>query len=175
MDFVLLVQKGPEEEQVQRTRTAREQLSINCTIDSKNAKEWYSKLSQLIIKPQQILQNTIQQAASKALFMLSFFSFETIFLQVTQHLASGNVSEEDTLAQLALLQHINLNSDQLAELFQRIHSNAPTSYKKEKLQLAFAKTLRTTIWNWMNNYPLEFVTLCQGKRMQGNSLKTKFL
>lgn len=84
-----------------------------------------------------------------------------------------NPTEEEISSQLNLLQYLNYDADQLAELLKKVDSAANT-YKRDKVQFVLAKVLRKAIWNWIDNYPIQFVSLCQGTlKLQGKKQKTK--
>jgi len=34
-------------------------------------------------------------------------------------------------------------------------------FKRDSLRLLLSRVLTRAIWNWINNYPMEFVSLCQ--------------
>lgn len=82
-------------------------------------------------------------------------------------LPHGNPTEEEVSSQLNLLQYLNYDADQLAELLKKVDS-ATNTYKKDKVQFILARVLRKAIWNWIDNYPIQFVSLCQGTlKLQG--------
>lgn len=83
---------------------------------------------------------------------------------------------------------MNFNSDRLSDLLQEL-SRSLKQFKKNSqvtasfvlccverlltiactVQMIVAQTLRLGIWNWINQYPMEFVQLCQsGHRLRGS-------
>ena len=137
-------------------------------LDDRLARECYGKITPLVTKMQQFFQDKVQAAASKALFLLSVYNYDSIIGNLTQHmLPHGNPSEEEIILQLTLLQYLNNDATQLAELLKKVDS-ATNTYKKDKVQFVLARVLRKAIWNWIDNYPIQFVSLCQGSlKLQG--------
>jgi neurofibromin 1 len=131
------------------------------------ALDMFSKLSYFIGKTHVHLNAEIQTEAQKCLFQLSASNYENIIGNLTQCF-TANLPEEESCQQLALIEHLNLNSKHLAGLLDKVNRNI-ASFKKTGVQFALAKALRKAIWNWIDNYPMEFVALCQtGERMKGN-------
>eukprot|EP01113_Clastostelium_recurvatum_P009144 TRINITY_DN1436_c0_g1_i2.p1 TRINITY_DN1436_c0_g1~~TRINITY_DN1436_c0_g1_i2.p1 ORF type:complete len:2696 (+),score=879.69 TRINITY_DN1436_c0_g1_i2:238-8325(+) len=110
-----------------------------------------------------------QHNAGSLLFQLSASNYEVVFSKIleTLHTISIGKESEDVLNQLMLLEYFNLNSKRLSELVDRINKYI-AHFRKERQQLLLAQTLRKAIWNWIGNYPMEFVGLCQsGARLPG--------
>lgn len=130
-------------------------------MDKLLAENTYKTINLLLTKAQPAFQAKVQQAAMKALFLLSVYNFEVVIPNVCSHmLPQSNPPEDEIIAQLTLLQHINLNSTQLSDVLKKIE-NAIQVYKKDKIQILLANVIRKIIWNWIDNYSIEFVTLCQ--------------
>ncbi|CAG8742080.1 6530_t:CDS:2, partial [Racocetra fulgida] len=70
-------------------------------------------------------------------------------------------------AELRLLEVSDLNSKRLSMVLQELCDSISTLRKPA--QIVMATVLRKAIWNWIEVFPAEFVTLCQTqKRMGGN-------
>lgn len=138
-------------------------------LEDRLARDCYGKITPLVIKPQPVFGHKIQKAAARALFLLSVYNYDAIIGNLTQHmLPHCNPSEEDIASQLHLLQYLNNDATQLAELLKKVDS-ANQTYRKDKTQFLLARVLRRAIWNWIDNYPIQFVSLCQGSlKLQGN-------
>ncbi|KNC49089.1 neurofibromatosis type 1 [Thecamonas trahens ATCC 50062] len=123
-----------------------------------------------ILTPHPLLNDELTAEAGNVLFHLSASNFDVVFAQIKLKIKNLLVqqSEEDpATSELLLIQHINFNAERLADLVQEL-SRSLSSFKKNSTQIV-ATSLRVAIWNWINQYPLEFVLLCQsGHRMRGN-------
>lgn len=65
------------------------------------------------------------------------------------------------------VEYLNLTMKRLSELVTKLLKIAQNMKKGASLTL-MAKVLRQAIWNWIDNYPMEFVTLSQsGAKMPG--------
>lgn len=72
------------------------------------------------------------------------------------------LSTEDS--SLHAIEYLNLTMKRLSELITKLLKIALTWKKGGSLTL-MAKSLRQAIWNWIDNYPMEFVTLSQSVRI----------
>lgn len=119
----------------------------------------FAKLQAFITKPLPVLEDELRQAASQAAFQLSASNYETIF-QTLSFCFVTPLSEEETCTNIGLFEHLCLNITRLSGLFDRINRNI-ANFKKSTVQFTLAKALHKVIWNWINNYPMQFVTICQ--------------
>eukprot|EP01133_Synstelium_polycarpum_P017457 gene17457-20830_t len=112
-----------------------------------------------------------QRMTGSAIFQLSATNYEAVSTKVSEilHTAiNSKEADESFTNQFHLIEHLNLNSKRLAELLDRIGKVLP-SLKKERHQLILAQVLKRAVWNWIDNYPMEFVTLCKMcERFPGN-------
>jgi hypothetical protein len=107
----------------------------------------------------------LQRVAGRCLFQLSATNYDAVISLVS--FSSATTSEEELATQFQLMEYLNLNSRRLAELLQKMNQVVPL-LKKDAQRFGVAKVLRTAIWNWIDNYPMEFVSLCQsGHRLPG--------
>jgi hypothetical protein len=122
----------------------------------------------LLTKQHPHLHKEITDASAFVLFQLSASNYDTLIGSVNQIFASAaSSSEEDTIAQLGLIEHLNLKRERLMDLLGKVNRAAP-AIKKAGVQLALARVLRKAIWNWIDHYPMEFVTLCKsGVKLSG--------
>jgi neurofibromin 1 len=75
---------------------------------------------------------------------------------------------DETTNQYLMLQHLDMNTKRLTNLFSKIMQNINAYAKKPNHQLLLAKAFRKAIWNWIDSYPMEFVQLCKsGQRFPG--------
>jgi len=107
----------------------------------------------------------LQRVAGRCLFQLSATNYDAVISLVS--FSSATTNEEELATQFQLMEYLNLNSRRLAELLQKMNQVVPL-LKKDAQRFGVAKVLRTAIWNWIDNYPMEFVSLCQsGHRLPG--------
>ena len=91
------------------------------------------------------------------------------FLQPTK---GKTVSEEDFLSSLELVSYLHMNADKLVELMGKLEILSK-NLKKINHQAQFADILRTTIWNWINNFTMEFLSLTHEKQTSDHKLSSK--
>lgn len=77
-------------------------------------------------------------------------------------------STEDS--SLHAIEYLNLTMKRLSELITKLLKIALTWKKGGSLTL-MAKALRQAIWNWIDNYPMEFVTLSQSVRLLSTGMR----
>ncbi|GAM17779.1 hypothetical protein SAMD00019534_009540 [Acytostelium subglobosum LB1] len=109
-------------------------------------------------------ESELQVSSGKVIFQLSATNYETVSAKLTEILitivtSKGEVDEQVT-NQFFLIEHLNLNSKRLSELLDKITKSA-NHFKKERHQFVLSQVLRKAVWNWIDNYPMEFVTLCK--------------
>lgn len=110
------------------------------------------------------------------MFQLSATNYESVFSKIAEsiHAIVNGKDTDDTTSNFTLVECLNLNSRRLSELLERISRAAP-HFKKEKQQNVISQVLRKAIWNWIDNYPMEFVALCQsGTRFPGKLIDITF-
>jgi len=121
----------------------------------------FRHVAMLLTKQHPHLHKEITDASAFVLFQLSASNYDTLIGSINQIFAStASSSEEDTISQLNLIEHLNLKRERLMDLLSKINRAAP-SIKKAGVQLALARVLRKAIWNWIDQYPMEFVQLCR--------------
>ncbi|EFA82125.1 neurofibromin [Heterostelium album PN500] len=105
-----------------------------------------------------------QVNSGKVIFQLSATNYETVSAKIGEilHVIVNGKGEADEAFtnQFFLIEHLNLNSKRLSELLDKITKSA-THFKKERHQFILSQVLRKAVWNWIDNYPMEFVTLCK--------------
>ena len=65
------------------------------------------------------------------------------------------------------VEYLNLTMTRLSQLVATLHKLARNMKKGASLTL-MAKVLRQAIWNWIDNYPMEFVVLSQSVRLSSH-------
>ncbi|KAF2077194.1 hypothetical protein CYY_001515 [Polysphondylium violaceum] len=112
----------------------------------------------------------LQESSGKVIFQLSATNYETVSGKITEiihAIVTGKETEELT-NQFYLIEHMNLNSKRLSELLEKITKSA-NHFKKDKQQMIISQVMKKAVWNWIDNYPMEFVALCQScERLPGN-------
>lgn len=133
------------------------------------AVQMFRQVMSLLTRQHTHLHAEIHKQAAMVLFQLSASNYDTIIGSINMiftNVTGG--SEEETIAQLLLVEHINLNMKRLSELLDKVNRST-AHFKKAGVQYAVARVLRKAIWNWIDHYPMEFVSLCQkGVRLPGN-------
>ncbi|CAG8746171.1 7788_t:CDS:2, partial [Dentiscutata heterogama] len=108
----------------------------------------------------------IYKNAGRVIFYISASNWNVVFSRIRHriaYLAAANDNWTET-AELKLLEVSDLNSRRLSMVLQ--------GNLKRSAQIVMATVLRKAIWNWIEVFPAEFVTLCQTqKRMGGNPEK----
>lgn len=67
-----------------------------------------------------------------------------------------------------MIEHLDMSYNRISELLLQINNSVAVYTKKSSRQPLIARVIRKAIWNWIDNYPLDFVELCKnGKRMEG--------
>merc|ERR1711862_379393 len=132
------------------------------------ASELYKYISNEINKQHSALDNEIKSSAKKCLFYLSASNFSLVAKNIIPNLNSQNLTEEEIQTTISLLEYLNHNEKSLGMMIQMI-GKALNGLKKSNIQILMAKILRTIIWSWIDNFPFQFISLCQsGRRMSGN-------
>eukprot|EP01132_Coremiostelium_polycephalum_P003622 gene3622-4511_t len=115
-------------------------------------------------------EQEIQTNSGSVIFQLSATNYETVSSKITEiihAIVNGKESDEHT-SQFYLIEHLNLNSKRLSELLDKITKSA-AHFKKDRQQLIISQVMKKAVWNWIDNYPMEFVSLCQScERLPGN-------
>jgi neurofibromin 1 len=114
----------------------------------------------------------LQEAASRCLYQLSASNYETIIPNMVAAIGQATV-EEDVIMHINLLETLNTNRKQLAELFKRLEKIIVNT-KKSPVLICFARVLRKIIWNWIDRYPIEFVNLCKSESKLEGKRKIHF-
>eukprot|EP01090_Pellita_catalonica_P017046 TRINITY_DN5062_c0_g4_i1.p1 TRINITY_DN5062_c0_g4~~TRINITY_DN5062_c0_g4_i1.p1 ORF type:complete len:2520 (+),score=346.34 TRINITY_DN5062_c0_g4_i1:70-7629(+) len=111
----------------------------------------------------------IRDSAGRLLFQLSASNYESPVLAKI-----GFTISDEVTTPLNLIEYFNLNKSRLGELVSRftkhidmkqgVFKKAPSGH-----WLLLARVLTKAIWNWIDHYPMEFVSLCQsGTRLSGS-------
>eukprot|EP01088_Endostelium_zonatum_P001228 TRINITY_DN1152_c0_g1_i1.p1 TRINITY_DN1152_c0_g1~~TRINITY_DN1152_c0_g1_i1.p1 ORF type:complete len:2790 (-),score=689.70 TRINITY_DN1152_c0_g1_i1:4-8373(-) len=92
---------------------------------------------------------------------------------VMNAIISGITNPDEVNSPLNLIEFININQKALGKLLEAIGSKMDNDknsvFKKLGHQLLLARVLSKGIWNFINHYPMEFVSLCQlTTKLDGN-------
>ena len=120
-------------------------------------------------KTQTVMQKEIHEIVVKCLFQLSASNFAIVTKNITQYLTAQQLTEEDIASHISLLEYLNHNDKSLGMMIQMI-GKALNGQKKSNIQVAMAKVLRSIIWSWIDNFPWQFIALCQSGQRLGGSL-----
>lgn len=113
------------------------------------------------------MQKELHEISKKCLFQLSASNFTHVTKNITTFLTPQTLTEEDIQNHVTLLEYMNINDKALGMTIQMI-GKALNGQKKTNIQIAMAKVLRNIIWNWIDNFPWQFISLCQsGQRIGG--------
>ena len=84
---------------------------------------------------------------------------------------SNNIAVPDeTTTPINLLEYLNLNSNRLSNLLVTLAKAVDAGvFKKDNTKLLLARVLTKAIWNWIDHYPMEFVSLCQSSTRLGGT------
>ena len=126
----------------------------------------YKILHATILIREQEPYKSLLNTAGLTLFSLSSTNAEAVYGQ-------GNFftdlnDELQLQISFFMMENLNLNSRRLSELLQKLVKISPL-IKKDPQRFGLAKSLRKAIWNWIDNFPIEFVSLCKtGQRLPGS-------
>ncbi len=109
----------------------------------------------------------LREKAGQILLQLSASNFDLVFSRIAPGLGAG----DELTSPLVLIEYLNFNAAHLSELLIRAGAAVEEpAFKKSSHQLLLARVLTKAIWNWIDHYPMEFVSLCQnGTRLNGKS------
>ncbi|CAI2172941.1 5991_t:CDS:10 [Funneliformis geosporum] len=114
------------------------------------------------------LISDIYKNAGRVIFYISASNWNVVFSRIKTrigYLTSTNDEWPET-AELKLLECSDLNSKRLSMVLQELCGSF--LHLKRSAQTMMANVLRKAIWNWIEVFPAEFVTLCQSqKRLEG--------
>ncbi|POG62935.1 hypothetical protein GLOIN_2v1784706 [Rhizophagus irregularis DAOM 181602=DAOM 197198] len=114
--------------------------------------------------------NDIYRNAGRVIFYISASNWNVVFSRIRNrigYLTSTNDEWPET-SELKLLECSDLNSKRLSMVLQELCSSF--LHLKRSAQTMMANVLRKAIWNWIEVFPAEFVTLCQEqKRLEGGA------
>ncbi|XP_030848330.1 neurofibromin isoform X1 [Strongylocentrotus purpuratus] len=105
------------------------------------------------------LTHQLRTSASRVLFALSLNNFNAVFSRISARLDALSKSSDETCdeSDIELIQHINVDCARLTRLLNEIISKFHTL--KRNAMTVLAQSLEKAIWNWMDNYPVEFMQL----------------
>ncbi|CAH1760475.1 9376_t:CDS:10 [Entrophospora sp. SA101] len=110
----------------------------------------------------------IYRNAGHVIFYISASNWNVVFSRIKNrigYLTSTNDERPET-AELKFLECSDLNSKRLSIVIQELCGSFLNL--KKTAQSAMAQVLRKSIWNWIKNFPEEFVALCQSqKKLEG--------
>ncbi|CAG8783968.1 23848_t:CDS:2, partial [Cetraspora pellucida] len=116
----------------------------------------------------------IYKNAGRVIFYISASNWSVVFSRIRNrisHLAAAGDNLAET-AELRLLEVSDLNSIRLSMVLQELCDSISTLRKPA--QMVMATVLRKAIWNWIEVFPAEFVTLCQTQRRMGGNPERLF-
>ncbi|XP_038058629.1 neurofibromin-like isoform X2 [Patiria miniata] len=101
----------------------------------------------------------LKMAASQVLFALSLNNFNAVFSRIYARLdALAKITDESgDESDIELIQHINMDCRRLTKLLTETICKFPMLRKSVMATLVVS--LEKAIWNWMDNYPEEFMML----------------
>ncbi|KAL9648798.1 hypothetical protein ABK040_003731 [Willaertia magna] len=111
----------------------------------------------------------LKHLAARVLFKLSVLSFEVVFVRVEDFFKKMKSDEvDDKIYQM--IEYINFDQNKLTRLISLL--NDVQAKLKTKAFVALSGPLRQAIWNWITNYPHQFIKLFKSKTsLPGNPQK----
>eukprot|EP01087_Luapelamoeba_hula_P001442 TRINITY_DN1115_c0_g1_i1.p1 TRINITY_DN1115_c0_g1~~TRINITY_DN1115_c0_g1_i1.p1 ORF type:complete len:2561 (-),score=353.59 TRINITY_DN1115_c0_g1_i1:117-7799(-) len=119
----------------------------------------------LLAGPGPHLGQELREKAGLLFFQLSAYNWDTVIGRVS----SGVSNQDETTTPWNLLENLNLNSARLSQLLIMVAGAVEDGiFKKTNMQVLLARILVRAIWNWIDHYPMEFLSFCQkGTRLRG--------
>lgn len=107
----------------------------------------------------------LRDKAGRVLFQVSASKFDILMGKLGSPLSAG----DEVSSPLNLIEYLNLNSTRLTDILQKVlAASEDAPFKKDNLRILLARVLTRAIWNWIDNYPMEFVSLSQnGTKLPG--------
>lgn len=130
-------------------------------LDDQLAHSLLKYLCDTLFKPQPFLQTALLRTAARVMFKLSVVSFDAVFARIDRSLRTMKTDESTDLTVFKMMEYMNFDSAQLSRLLTLLCDVAP-KFKKNSYH-SLAKPLHQAVWNWITNFPKQFVTLCQTK------------
>jgi hypothetical protein len=116
-----------------------------------------------LLKPPQLRTdedtNQFAQKAGRCLFYVSGIHPDAAFTKLTSVIQTGPNEKEEPTNQYLAIEHLNLNKTRLAGLLEKASKSLQLYTKKTNLQILLTRVIRRAIWNWIDNYPVEFGSL----------------
>ncbi|EFC40840.1 rasGTPase-activating protein [Naegleria gruberi] len=102
----------------------------------------------------------LKHLAARVLFKLSVVNFEVVFVRVEDFFKKMKSDEvDDRIYQM--IEYINFDNAKLTRLISLL--NEVQAKLKAKAFVALAGPLRQAVWNWITNYPHQFIRNCKNK------------
>lgn len=119
------------------------------------------------------LQKELQEMAGKVVFQLSSCNYENVINNIIPFLQpQSGVSEEEQTTNLNIIELMNFNQKHLSEFISKVLRSLSNQKKSSNIHVAIARVLHKAIWNWIDNFPMEFVDLCKNQqRLAGDPAK----
>lgn len=154
-----------------RLREAEEKI-LPEPLDEKIATSMFQKFISYKGKANLVYPSEFERTIVDGVSVLSAFNYDFIIGNIIQHmLPHAQITEEEALFQISLIDALHMNQKRLVDIIAKVvkASSSQNVYKKTSVQVAIARALHKAIWNWIDNYPIEFIFFCQnGVRMSGN-------
>eukprot|EP01114_Cavostelium_apophysatum_P004552 TRINITY_DN1484_c0_g1_i2.p1 TRINITY_DN1484_c0_g1~~TRINITY_DN1484_c0_g1_i2.p1 ORF type:complete len:1402 (-),score=458.43 TRINITY_DN1484_c0_g1_i2:3446-7651(-) len=160
-------------EKVRAQQKEEKEVSRDLLLSEQLAAKIFALVQTYLLKAPQSKSDDLPplyQRAGEVLFHLSALSPDAIFPKTAIIIEKGPEARDndETANQYLMIQHLDLNSKRLTSLLTKVSQSVAAYGKKSNLQVLLAKVLRKAIWNWIDNYPQEFVQLSKsGHRFGG--------
>ncbi|KAF0973370.1 hypothetical protein FDP41_008577 [Naegleria fowleri] len=102
----------------------------------------------------------LKHLAARVLFKLSVVNFDVVFVRIEDFFKKMKSDEVDERI-YQMIEYINFDAAKLTRLIALL--NEVQAKLKQKAFVALAAPLRQAIWNWITNYPHQFISNCQKK------------
>jgi len=114
-------------------------------------------------------ERVLKHLAARALFKLSILSFDVVFAKVEDFFKNMK-QDEVSIPIYSMLEYINFDRTKTSRLISLLVDSS-SKFKKNAI-VALAYPLRKAIWNYILNFPQQFISDCATKSpMPGNPIK----
>ena len=102
----------------------------------------------------------LKHLAARVLFKLSVLNFDVVFVKIEEFFKKMKTDDVDEKI-YQMIEYINFDAPKLTRLIALL--NDVQAKLKAKAFVALAGPLRQAIWNWITNYPHQFIKNCKTK------------
>lgn len=113
---------------------------------------------------------TLKHLCARVLFKLSVVNFDVVFSRIESFFKNMKNDEVD-VAVYGMIEYINFDSWKLSRLVSLFNDTQVSPRFKKSAFQAIAHPMHQAIWNWISNYPHQFIKFCRNKSsLPGNPM-----